>query len=141
MQRPSDGRLTAARATGRVTEVLLAAGFMAVVAGCCAAALLPPQLTAQRVAALAVVVGGFAAVAGDVVAALATAGMAWLFCNGFLIDRLGVLRWHGRVDLVRLDILCVVALVGTGLGWGLRRTRTGIRLPVSKMADPGSRNG
>src|SRR6266511_2487940 len=114
VQRPSDGRLTAARATGRVTEVLLAAGFMAVVAGCCAAALLPPQLTAQRVAALAVVVGGFAAVAGDVVAALAPAGMAWLFCNGFLIDRLGLFRWHARFDPSTLATPRVRALFCTG---------------------------
>ena len=133
MRGPSDGRFAAGWARERATGVLVAAGFAAVVAGSCAAALLPPQLVAQRVAVLAAVVGVFAAFAGDIAAGLATAAIAWLFCNGFLVDRFGVLRWHGRVDLVRLGILCVVALVGTGLGWLIRTVRSA-RLAVP---DPG----
>lgn len=40
---------------------------------------------------------------------LAAAGMGWLFVNGFLVNRLGVLRWDGIGDLWRLLIFLAVA--------------------------------
>lgn len=42
--------------------------------------------------------------------ALFTAGLSWLCLNGFLVDRLGVLRWHGLVDGGRLLTLVTVAI-------------------------------
>jgi hypothetical protein len=78
----------------RGVDAKIAAGFVVVVAGSFLAAQFPPSLPAQRTAVLVVAVAAYAAVAGNVPAGLATAGMAWLFCNGFLIDRLGELHWH-----------------------------------------------
>jgi hypothetical protein len=50
------------------------------------------------------------AVFGPLPVALFTAGFSWLCLNGFLVDRLGVLRWHGLVDGGRLLSLVAVAL-------------------------------
>jgi hypothetical protein len=50
------------------------------------------------------------AVLGPLPVALFTAGFSWLCLNGFLVDRLGVLRWHGLVDGGRLLSLVAVAL-------------------------------
>lgn len=102
------------------TGVLAGAGSVAVVAGCFAAAVVPAHLPGQRLAVLAVAVAGFALVADDAVAALATAGLAWLCCDGFLVDQYGELRWHGHADAVRLGVLALAAATGTGLGWLVR---------------------
>jgi hypothetical protein len=47
-------------------------------------------------------------------AVFATAGFAWLMLNGFVEDRYGVLRWHGRGDIVGLAVLitCGAAVAG-----------------------------
>jgi len=111
----------------RGVDAKIAAGFVVVVAGSFLAALFPPSLPGQRSAALAVVVAAFAAVAGDVLVALATAGMAWLFCNGFLVDRLGELHWHGRDDAVRLAAFGAAGLVGGAAGWAARAVWSGWR--------------
>jgi hypothetical protein len=50
------------------------------------------------------------AVLGPLPVALFTAGFSWLCLNGFLVDRLGVLRWHGLVDGGRLLTLVAVAV-------------------------------
>jgi K+-sensing histidine kinase KdpD len=43
-------------------------------------------------------------------AALGAAGLGWLFLNGFLVNRQGDLRWHGRDDTVRIVLLAGVAV-------------------------------
>jgi hypothetical protein len=43
------------------------------------------------------------------VAALASAGLGWLFMTTFLVDRTETLRWHGSGDLVRLLALFATA--------------------------------
>jgi hypothetical protein len=50
------------------------------------------------------------AVLGSLPVALFAAGFSWLCLNGFLVDRLGVLRWHGLVDGGRLLTLVAVAV-------------------------------
>lgn len=72
---------------------------------------------------LAVAVGGFAAVAGDMLAALATAVIGWLILNGMLIDQHAVLHWHGTADVVRLAVLGGAALAGTVCAWLARLHR------------------
>ena len=47
------------------------------------------------------------------VALVLTAGIAWSFFVGFVIDRDGEVRWHGTADLVRLGVLIVAVLVGS----------------------------
>ena len=53
------------------------------------------RISQSALAVLAVAVAGFAAVAGDLLAALATVVIGWLFLNGMLIDQHAVLRWRG----------------------------------------------
>jgi hypothetical protein len=104
----------------RGVDAKVAAGFVVVVVGSFLAALFPPSLPGQRTAVLVVIVAAFTTVAGNVPVGLATAGMAWLFCNGFLVDRLGELRWHGRDDAVRLAAFAAAGLVGGTAGWAAR---------------------
>lgn len=95
----------------------VAAGFVTVVVGCFVATwLYPPGADADRLLVLAIVITGFAAVVRDALAALVTAGLAWPFYLGFLVDRYGELHWHGRVDLLRLAVLTVASLIGAALG-------------------------
>src|SRR5512144_2976332 len=95
----------------------VAAGWVTVVVGCFVASwLYPPGAGADRLLVLAVFIGAFAAVVRDALAALVTAGLAWPFYLGFLVDRYGELRWHGGVDLLRLAVLVVASLIGAALG-------------------------
>jgi len=47
--------------------------------------------------------------------AVAAVVCAALFGDGFVIDRLGVLAWHGTVDIERLAGLLAAALIGIGI--------------------------
>jgi hypothetical protein len=47
---------------------------------------------------------------------LAAAGMGWLFVNGFLVNHLGQLGWHGLPDLWRLLLLVGVAWAAARAG-------------------------
>src|SRR3954454_16704536 len=44
-------------------------------------------------------------------APMATAGCTWLLLNGFVADRYGELRWHGRDDVVRIVVLLAIGAV------------------------------
>lgn len=46
-------------------------------------------------------------------AALAAPALAWLFLNGFLVNRNGELRWHGAADTARLALLTGAAFIVT----------------------------
>lgn len=94
------------------TGITFAAGSAAVVAAAVAAAsLTAPSALVGRLVAMAVCVAAVGTF-GDLVAALATAAIAWTVLNGFLVDRLGVLAWHGAADAVRLGVLLGVAAAG-----------------------------
>jgi hypothetical protein len=71
-----------------------------------------PADAAVRLAVLAVVVGGFAAVTADLAAAACTAGIPWLLLNGFLVNELGRLTWHGPADVWRAVVLAGAAVLG-----------------------------
>jgi hypothetical protein len=93
--------------------------------------------SAAAVTAIAVVVGGARhpaaalaalAAATALVAARTTfvtvpalAAIAWLFDNGFFVDRHAQLTWHGAADCWRLGILLAAALAGGLIGVGARR--------------------
>jgi hypothetical protein len=105
-------------------ELLIGVGFaVIIVATVVAAIMFGPHQPVGRLTMLAVAVGGFAAVAGDTLAALATAVIGWLFLNGMLIDQHAVLRWHGTADVVRLAVLGGAALAGTVCAWLARLYR------------------
>lgn len=95
------------------TGLTLAAGSAAVVAtALSAAALTAPSDLVARLVAMALCVAAVGAFGGDLLAALATAGIAWSVLDGFLVNRLGVLTWHGAADIVRLGVLAGMALAG-----------------------------
>ncbi|MDP2014489.1 MAG: hypothetical protein Q8L05_09720 [Actinomycetota bacterium] len=56
-------------------------------------------------------------------AAVTTAGLAFLFEQGFLYDTRGVLGWHGTEDLIRLTGLLVLAITVSILGRWLAGSR------------------
>ncbi|WP_238007407.1 hypothetical protein KZZ52_19255 [Dactylosporangium sp. AC04546] len=87
-------------AAGAVIAALLAAGITA-----------PPEHTA-RLAVLAAEVAATGWVTRDLGAAYATTGIAWLLLNGFLINELGMLSWHGPSDALRLAVLAGAAAAG-----------------------------
>ncbi|WP_432825729.1 hypothetical protein [Dactylosporangium sp. CA-092794] len=101
------------RARPAPTGITLAAGSAAVVAtAVLSAAVIAPSALMARLVAMAVCVAAAGAVSGNLVSALATASIAWTVLNGFLVNRLGVLTWHGAADVVRLGVLLGAAAAG-----------------------------
>jgi hypothetical protein len=115
------------------TGVSIGAGCAAVVAAALPAALISPAHAGWRFAVVAAVVGAFALVARDGRAVTAVAGLAWLIVNGFLVDRLGELSWHGSSDLVRLVGLALIGAIGLAVGarsGGMRVSRARWRVSL-----------
>jgi hypothetical protein len=91
----------------------VAAGAVLVVAAAVVAGVVPAVDGSARLAVLALAVGVFAAWSVDAVAVAAVTLLAWLVDNGFLVDRLGQLGWHGWPDAYRIAALVLAG----GLGW------------------------
>ncbi|WP_433064128.1 hypothetical protein [Dactylosporangium sp. CS-033363] len=106
------------------TGITLAGGAAAVVATAAftAAVFTPPELVA-RLVAMAACVAAVGVFGGNLPAALGTAGIAWTVLNGFLVNRLGVLTWHGTADAIRLAVLLGAATAG----WLILRTHRVLR--------------
>ncbi|WP_344617410.1 hypothetical protein [Dactylosporangium salmoneum] len=106
------------------TGITLAGGAAAVVATAVvtAAVFAPPELVA-RLVAMAACVAAVGAFGGNLTAALATGSIAWTVLNGFLVNRLGVLTWHGAADAVRLGVLLGAATGGWLTAWSRQRLR------------------
>ena len=66
----------------------------------------PPEL------GLGIGFGAVTVVTGDRVAAAWAAGLAWLVVNGFLVDRVGELPWHGPADVYRAAMLTLAGVLG-----------------------------
>src|SRR4051812_42527605 len=104
----------------------LAAGFAASIAGCfLASAAAPSADTGTRLAVLAFVLAVYAATVRNLPAAVLTAGIAWSFFLGFVVDGDGEVRWHGASDLDRLGVLIVAVLAGSA--WWM--VTAAVRLP------------
>jgi hypothetical protein len=93
------------------TGISIAGWAVALVAACLLGAALSGTV-GVRLGVLTAAVMVFAAVAGNGAAALAVAGLAWPLGNGFLINRLGVLTWHGRLDVWFVFALMAAVAVG-----------------------------
>ena len=91
-------------------------GAVVVVAAALVAAAVPESAPAVRFAVVAVAVGGLAAVTVDQVAVAFVAGLAFLVANGFLVNRLGELSWHGGADIARLGAVVMVSALGLAVG-------------------------
>lgn len=82
----------------RPTGLAVAGGAVVVVGAAVLAALLV-DTPGPRLGLLTATVLVFTAAAGDGKAAIGVSAMAWAVGNGFLINRLGQLTWHGRLDV------------------------------------------
>jgi hypothetical protein len=91
----------------------LGAGTAAVVAAVLVAAALPKP---GRLAVVATTTGLFGAIAVDIASLVGVTVIAWLLVNGFLVDQLGVLAWHGPADLERLGVLAGAGAIGLSVG-------------------------
>lgn len=97
---------------GTPTGISLGVGAAAVVVAVLIAALISPADPDWRFGVVAGAVGLHAAWSGDQLALLGTAGIAWLLADGFLVDRLGELTWHGSSDIWRIVVLVAAGTVG-----------------------------
>lgn len=87
------------------------------------AAWLPVADAYWRCASVAVAVGAFAAITLDRLALVALLLPTWMIMNGFLVNRLGDLSWHGTADLYRFLALAGVGGLGLILGEITRQVR------------------
>ncbi len=106
--------------TGAPAGLKLGAGTAAVVAAVLLAAALPKQ---GRLAVVAGTTGLFGAIALDVASLVGVTVIAWLLVNGFLVNQLGVLSWHGLADLKRLCVLAGAGAIGLAVGGVVRYRR------------------
>jgi hypothetical protein len=102
---------------------LTLAGGCVVVVGVTALAAVLVGAPGVRLGLVTVAVLVFTAVTGDGWAAIGVSAIAWAVGNGFLVNRLGELRWHGR-----LDAWFVIGLLSAvSVGMVTAHTRQGIR--------------
>ena len=94
----------------------LAAGTAMVIAAALLAALIPSTQAGWRFTLVALAVGLFAALTLDQLTLAGVALLGWLVVNGFLVDRLGELSWHGSADLYRMLLLVVSGAFGLAVG-------------------------
>lgn len=94
----------------------LALGAALVVVAVMVAAVIPPVAGYLRFGLVAGAVGLFAAVTLDRLALLGVAAIAWLLVNGFLVNRLGELSWHGWSDIWRIMLLAGAGNAGLLVG-------------------------
>jgi hypothetical protein len=80
------------------------------------AAVIPATHAGWRFALVAAAVGLFAALTLDQLALAGVALLGWLVVNGFLVNRVGELSWHGSSDLNRALLLVISGGFGLAAG-------------------------
>ncbi len=132
---------------GTPVGINVAAGVVVMVAAALAAALVPQSAPAARLGLMALALAAFASLAVDLTAVVMVGGLGYLIVNGFLVNGLGELSWHGAAEVWRLVALGAAALGGLGGGamyraarrarlWRLRREQVAIwaeEMPVREM--------
>jgi hypothetical protein len=94
--------------------IAVAGGTAVIVGTALAAALVRPEDDVLRVALMAIALAVFAATTtARPIVMVALVPLSWLVVNGFLVDRYGVLTWHGPADIYRL--LALASAAGAGL--------------------------
>jgi hypothetical protein len=111
---------------GTPIGINLAVGAVMITAAVFAAASVPIADPQWRCAVVAVALGLFAAFTLDWLAVAAVVLPTWMIMNGFLVNHLGDLSWHGRADLDRFVVLVGAGLVGLAVG-GARQRVQGLR--------------
>jgi hypothetical protein len=114
-------RVTPAQEPDTPTGISIGLGAVIVVAAALVAALVPASEGGMRLGLMTVALAGFAAVAVDLRAAAFVLMLGALVFDGFLVNQLGRLTWHGADDLRRLELLAAATLVGHSVGMAYRR--------------------
>jgi hypothetical protein len=121
LRKSGDVRAPAGVDTGTPAGINLGLGVVLVVAAVLVAAVIPPVDGYWRFGLVAGAVGLFAGLTVDQVALLGVAVIAWLLADGFLVNRLGELSWHGSSDIWRMALLVTTGTVGLLLGEAYRQ--------------------
>ncbi|NJC70012.1 hypothetical protein HC031_09860 [Planosporangium thailandense] len=104
------------------TGVAVAAGSAVVVVAAFVTVAVPPSAGVWRIGVVAVALAVFAALTGNVVAVAAVGVLAFGVFDGFLVNQLGELSWHGADDAWRIATLAAAA-VGLLAGSAYRAVR------------------
>jgi hypothetical protein len=105
----------------------VAAGSVVVVGSAFGAAAVPTAAGAVRLGLVAGCLAVFAAAPVTATAAAGTGVLALLVFNGFLVNALGELSWHGSADGWRLLTLAVAVTAGFTTGRAYRATSRWLR--------------
>jgi hypothetical protein len=101
---------------GTPVGLAVAGGAATLVGAALAASLVPAADPLWRLGFIALALAAFAARTEQPIALVPLVPLAWLVVNGFLVDRYGVLFWHGMSDVYRFIALAVAAGLGVRLG-------------------------
>ena len=107
--------------TGTPVGINVAVGAVTITIALFAASAVPIVDPQWRCAVVAAALGLFAASTVDWVAVSAVVLPTWMIMNGFLVNQLGDLTWHGRADLDRFLALVVAGGIGLTVGAARRR--------------------
>ena len=105
----------------------LAFGSVVVVGAALVAGAIPASAGAVRLGVVAASLAGFAALPITAAAAAGTGLLAFLVFDGFLVNSLGQLSWHGAADGWRLLTLAVAVAAGFIAGVAYRAARRWLR--------------
>jgi hypothetical protein len=126
----SSARVRAGRQPARERDtpvgVNVALGSAVVVVAAVVSAAVPPSAGAVRLGLFASAQGLFAATTVDPLAVLMVGVLGFGVFDGFLVNQLGELTWHGAADVARLWVLAAAAVCGLVVGAvyrGVRRAR------------------
>jgi K+-sensing histidine kinase KdpD len=118
--------------------VLVGLGALAVVGAGVLSSLLPAADAAARYGVLVLTLLAFAAWAKAWPAALTVALIGFLVFDGFLVNRLGLLSWHGWTDVTRVVAILAAVTFGRLIG-DLRGTAT-VTMKAKPISGRGTRH-
>jgi hypothetical protein len=101
----------------------VAVGALVVVVAAFVAAAVPPSAAAVRLGLFAAALGVFAALMADPLAVAIVGVLGFGIFNGFLVNQLGELTWHGRSDVSRVLVLAAAGVSGVAVGQAYRAVR------------------
>jgi hypothetical protein len=105
------------------TGIAVALGSAVIVLSAFVSAAVPASAGSVRLGPVAVALAGFAALTVNAAAVAAVGGLGFLVFDGFLVNQVGELSWHGPADVRRLMVLAVAGVLGLGAGTAYRAVR------------------
>jgi hypothetical protein len=93
----------------------IAGGVTILVGAALVTSLTPAHDSVLRAGLVAVALAAFAVNTGEPLAMAALVPLAWLVFNGFLVDRYGVLAWHGWADVYRAVAFAAASVAGLAI--------------------------